>query len=241
MSRSTNRTTEILTPFSPSTFFPDADEADENGLIGVGGDLTPVWLVDAFIHGIFPWPFESGKKGQSILGWFSVDPRCIFEFDRFHISRRLARTYRSNRFQITADTDFRGVISGCALAHRVEGTWITPAMMDAYTELHRLGIGHSIEVWRNGCLVGGVYGVAVRGFFAAESMFHLERDASKIALAALIGHLKKQGYSLFDIQVITNHTASLGAIEIPRKEYLQRLHVALQKNVEFGSFNGSEL
>ncbi|MDR3197275.1 MAG: leucyl/phenylalanyl-tRNA--protein transferase [Planctomycetaceae bacterium] len=228
---------EILTPFSPSKIFPNVNEADSDGLIGVGGMLQPDWLVDAFVHGIFPWPFEyeyNNGKVKTILGWFSVDPRCIFEFDRFYISRRLVRTCRSGRFQITADTDFHGVISGCAKAHQSKGTWITPEMINAYTELHRLGFGHSIEVRRNGCLVGGIYGTAIQGFFEAESMFHLERDASKVALVALAGHLKKQGYTLFDIQVINDHTASLGAIEIPRTEYLQRLHSALQKNVQFG-------
>ncbi|MDR2757680.1 MAG: leucyl/phenylalanyl-tRNA--protein transferase [Planctomycetaceae bacterium] len=230
-------TSEILTPFSASKIFPDVNKSDSDGLIGVGGMLNPVWLLDAFIHGIFPWPFESGYNGQTILGWFSVDPRCIFEFDRFYTSRRLARTCRSGRFQITADTDFHGVISGCAQAHRSKGTWITPEMINAYTELYRLGFSHSIEVWRNNCLVGGIYGTAIRGFFEAESMFYLERDASKVALVTLIEHLKKQGYTLLDIQVINNHTASLGAVEIPRKEYLQRLHLALQKNIQFGIVN----
>jgi leucyl/phenylalanyl-tRNA--protein transferase len=234
---------ESLTPFKPSRIFPNVNEADDNGLIGVGGLLNSVWLVEAFTHGIFPWPFEydgyENGKSETVLGWFSVDPRCIFEFDRFHISRRLAQTYRSGRFQITADTDFHGVISGCAKAHQSKGTWITPEMIHAYTELYRIGFGHSIEVWRNGRLVGGVYGTAIRGFFEAESMFHLERDASKVALVALTEHLKKQGYTLFDIQVINDHTASLGAVEISRKEYLQRLHNALQQNIGFGTFSPS--
>jgi leucyl/phenylalanyl-tRNA--protein transferase len=234
-------TTEVLTPFQPSKFFPNVSEADKSGLIGIGGKLEPIWLIDAFTHGIFPWPFnyESGnsESGKTVLGWFSVDPRCIFEFDRFHISRRLLRTCRSQRFRITADTNFYEVICGCAKARQSEGTWITPEMINAYTELYRLGIGHSIEVWRNNYLVGGIYGVGVRGFFAAESMFHWERDASKVALAVLIGHLQKRGYSLFDIQVINDHTASLGATEIPRPEYLQRLHLALQQDVRFGTLN----
>lgn len=235
-------TNEILTPFKPSEIFPDVSEADNNGLIGIGGLLNPVWLLEAFTHGIFPWPFEYGDEnglGARVLGWFSVDPRCIFEFDRFHISRRLARTCYSGRFQITADTNFHGVISGCAKAHQSKGTWITPEMINAYTALHRIGFGHSIEVWRNNRLVGGVYGTAIRGFFEAESMFHLERDASKVALVALIGHLKKQGYTLFDIQVINDHTASLGAVEISRKDYLERLHTALQQDIGFGTFNPS--
>ncbi|MDR2440560.1 MAG: leucyl/phenylalanyl-tRNA--protein transferase [Planctomycetaceae bacterium] len=229
---------EILTPFLPSKRFADASKANRKGLIGISGGLQSVGVLDAFIHGIFPWPFEceyAKGKVKTLIGWFSVNPRCIFEFDRFHISRRLARTCRSGRFQVTMDTDFHGVISGCAQAHQSQGTWITPEIINAYTELHQFGLSHSIEVWRNGCLVGGIYGTAIRGFFEAESMFHLERDASKVALVTLIEHLKKQGFLLLDIQVINDHTASLGAIEIPRKEYLKRLHLALQKNISFES------
>ncbi|GHT17746.1 leucyl/phenylalanyl-tRNA--protein transferase [Planctomycetales bacterium] len=218
-----------------SRYFPDIKEADENGLLGVGGFLTPDWLLDAYTHGIFPWPFTDPRQREKpILAWFSPDPRCILEFDRFHISRRLAQTYRSGRFWITSDTDFAGVMRGCAAGPGRSDGWITPEMIAAYTELHRLGYAHSIETWYNGELAGGLYGVAVRGLFAAESMFFRERDASKVALVALMEHLRRQRFQLVDIQVISNHTARFGAAEISRREYIQRLAAALSVNPQFG-------
>ena len=204
-------------------FFVPADHADENGLVRIGGKLTPDWLLDAYTHGIFPWPVS-----RTLLGWFSVDPRSLFEFDRFHVSRRLERTCKSGRFRITANTDFTGVIRGCAERHESEGTWITPEMIDAYTELHRLGYAHSVEAWSGSELAGGVYGVAIGGLFAAESMFFRHRDASKVALVALMRHLNERNYQLVDIQVKTDHTAQFGAVEISRSEYLQRLQLALR-------------
>src|SRR5262249_31890409 len=158
--------------------------------------------------------------------WWSPDPRAIFELDGFHVSRRLARTIRSGRFQVTIDHAFGDVMRGCAV--REEGTWITAEMLDAYERLHRLGLAHSVQVWQDGQLAGGVDGVALRGLFAGESMFHRVTDASKVALAFLIDPLRRRGYLLFDVQWINPHTASLGATEIPRKEYLARLEKALQ-------------
>jgi leucyl/phenylalanyl-tRNA--protein transferase len=230
----------ILTTRSPdhrkcigarSRFFLPAEYADEDGLVHVGGQLTPDWLLDAYTHGIFPWPV-SGRK-NSILAWFSPDPRCIFEFDRFHVSQRLERT--TGHFRITTDTDFSGVLRGCAERHKQEGTWITPEMIRAYTELHGLGYAHSVEAWSGEELAGGVYGVAIGGLFAAESMFFRHRDASKVALVALMRHLQERGYPLVDIQVKTDHTARFGALEISRSEYLHRLQSALQYNVAFGA------
>lgn len=201
-------------------------------LVHIGGKLTTERLLDAYAHGIFPWPLV--ERGRSILAWFSLDPRCIFEFDRFHVSRRLKQTYNSGRFCITSDTDFSGVICGCAERHKQEGTWITSEMIEAYTELHRLGYAHSVEAWGSNELAGGVYGVALGGLFAAESMFYRHRDASKVALVALMRHLKKQNYQLVDIQMKTDHTARFGAVEITRTEYLHRLQAALRYNNEFG-------
>lgn len=222
-------------PFSPSNFFPDPNEADSHGLLGIGGELRPDWLLDAYIHGIFPWPFEHYTSDEHVLGWFSPDPRCIFEFDHFHISRRLKQTCRSGRFQMTSDRAFESVMRNCAtVSGRENETWITPAMIDAFTEFHRLGFAHSVEAWLDDRLVGGVYGVAIQGLFAAESMFFLERDASKVALVALVEHLKRQGFLLMDIQVLTNHTSRFGAVEIDREEYLKRLHQALKQDIEFG-------
>ena len=216
-------------------FFMPADHADENGLVRIGGKLTPEWLLDAYTHGIFPWPLS-----HAILGWFSLDPRCIFEFDQFHVARRLERTCKSRCFRITSDTDFAAVIQNCAERHAQDGTWITPNMIDAYIDFHRLGYAHSVEAWSENELVGGVYGVAIGGLFAAESMFFRHRDASKVALVALMRHLKERGYQLVDIQVETDHTARFGAVEISRSEYLRRLQLALRHDVEFGSIGHPE-
>lgn len=197
-----------------------------------GGRLNVEWLLDAYAHGIFPWPIFDGTD---IMVWWSPDPRAIFELDQLRISRRLARTCRSGRFQVTCNRDFRGVIAGCASSDgRVSNTWLTPKMIESYTQLHDLGHAHSIEVWHEGQLAGGTYGVALGGFFAGESMFYRVRDASKVALAHLVAHVRARGYSLFDIQQCTSHTISLGAIEIPRTEYLRRLELALREKIAFG-------
>lgn len=220
---------------SRSTYFPDPDEADANGLLAFGGRLSPDWLLDAYTHGIFPWPTNTWR-GESVLCWFSPDPRCIFEFDRFHVPRRLERTCKSGKFRVTSDRYFPNVIRACALENgRKDANWITPDLIRAFCRFHRLGHAHSVETWSGDRLVGGVYGVALGGFFAGESMFHRERDASKVALVALMRHLRRQGFSLVDIQVPTDHTLSFGAVEIPRVEYLRRLRKALRLPVEFGS------
>jgi leucyl/phenylalanyl-tRNA--protein transferase len=160
----------------------------------------------------------------------------VIELDRFHVSRRLARTIRSGRFEATADRDFAGVIDGCATAQRRKGqTWITPPMRAAYLRLHHQGHAHSVETWRDGALAGGVYGVAIGGLFAGESMFYRERDASKVALAHLVAHLRARGYALFDIQQLTPHTARLGARVVPRAAYLTRVAAAVGAATEFGA------
>jgi leucyl/phenylalanyl-tRNA---protein transferase len=198
------------------------EQADEDGFVGLGGDLDPPCLLRAYSEGVFPW----FNEGDPIL-WWSPDPRAIFQLDDFHISHRLQRTIRSGKFQTTVDRDFAAVIRGCA--DRVEGTWLTSSMIEAYERLHRMGHAHSVEVWRDGELAGGVYGVAIGGFFAAESMFYRKTDGSKVALAALVERLKHRGYELLDTQLVTSHTSSLGAIEIPRSAYLRRLRAALKR------------
>jgi leucyl/phenylalanyl-tRNA--protein transferase len=231
----------MYSPFTSSNFFPSVEEADEYGFICAGGNLTPSVLIDAYTHGIFPWPFEYGisvKKRKFITGWFSPDPRCIFDFNTFHIPQRLAQTIRSSKFrsrvEITLDKKFEEVIRNCAETHsRKDGTWITPELQSAFIELHRLGFAHSVETMFDGQLVGGIYGLAINGFFAGESMFSLQSDASKVALVFLTEHLQKQGFLLFDIQIVNHHTKQFGAVEISRSEYLQRLHTALQKTVQF--------
>lgn len=201
------------------------EHADEHGLVAVGGDLRAATLLRAYHNGIFPW----FSDGEPIL-WWSPDPRAIFEFDRYYLSRRLARTIRSGKFRLTINQAFGDVIRGCAAR---DSTWITADMIDAYQHLHELGHAHSIEAWHGEQLAGGVYGVAVGGLFAGESMFFRVRDASKVALAYLLEYLKIRGFTLFDTQVVTEVTAGLGAFEIPRVEYLARLKKALERRVTF--------
>jgi len=208
---------QLLTP---------ADLADENGLVAVGGDLTPRSLLQAYRRGIFPW-FSEGDP----IFWWSPDPRAIFELDGLHVSRRLQRTIRGCKFTLTANRDFGGVIRGCA--NRVEGTWITAEMIEAYERLHQLGHAHSVEVWHGGTLAGGIYGVAIGGFFAGESMFTRVRDASKVALVWLVERLRQRGFQLFDTQFVTEHTTGMGAKQIPREEYLQRLKRAIVVEATF--------
>jgi len=216
----------------PSKFFPPAETAKAEGLLGFGGELSPEWLLDAYQHGIFPWPMGDAQEPPL---WWSPDPRAILPWEDFHISRRLRRTCRSGRFQVTCDRDFPGVILGCATAKGRRGeTWITPQMIDAYTRMFELGWAHSVEAWHEGELAGGVYGLAIAGLFAAESMFYRVRDASKVALVHLVAHLRRRGYRLLDIQQLTSHSARLGAVEIPRREYLERLAEALSVDVSFG-------
>jgi leucyl/phenylalanyl-tRNA--protein transferase len=212
-------------------YFPSPLDSAEDGLICVGGKLAPDWLLDAYRHGIFPWPVWDDEP----MAWWSLDPRAIFEFECVRVSRRLARTIRSGKFTVTCDRDFAGVIQACGtVADRSEGTWLTPSMIAAYCELHEMGHAHSIEVWHDNQLAGGTYGVAIGGLFAAESMFYRVRDASKVAVVSLLAHLKARGYQLCDIQQWTPHTGRLGAIMIPRCDYLRRLAEATRLPVTFG-------
>jgi leucyl/phenylalanyl-tRNA--protein transferase len=196
------------------------------GLVKVGGDLAPRTLVEAYCNGVFPWFDEDWP-----ICWWCPDPRAIFELPHFHVGRRLARTIRSGKFEVTINRAFGRVIRGCGA--REEGSWITPTMIEAYERLHRLGIAHSVEAWRDGELAGGLYGVALGGFFAGESMFTRITDGSKVALAYTVRHLQSRGFELFDTQFLTEHTARLGAIEIPRKQYLERLPKALRVKTSF--------
>ncbi len=217
-----------------SSLFPSANRASPEGLICVGGDLSVERLLDAYRHGIFPWPAYPGEP----MLWWTPDPRAILPLDGMYVSRRLARSMHSGRFTVRANTAFARVLEGCATGHgREGGTWLMPDMIAAYTQLHELGHAHSVECWRDGELVGGVYGVAIGGAFAAESMFYRERDASKVALARLVEHLKARGYVLLDVQQWTPHTGRLGVVEIPRREYLKRLAAAVELSVTFGEIS----
>lgn len=189
--------------------------------------IEPALLVHAYRQGVFPMAMEDGE-----IGWFSPDPRGILPLDAVHLSSRLARVVRSGRFEVAVDRDFEGVMRACA-ADRDEGTWISEDIIASYVALHQEGIAHSVEAWRAGRLVGGLYGVHLGGAFFGESMFHVETDASKVALVALVTRLRDRGFSLLDIQWVTPHLATFGAIEIPRDEYLARLARALVRPCTF--------
>ncbi len=196
--------------------FPDPEQANVDGLLAAGADLTPQTLISAYRQGIFPWYEEDGP-----ILWWSPDPRMVLFPDAFHCSRRLARRMRQACFSIRMDTDFAGVMRGCA--DRQEGTWIHPEMMDAYQRLFDLGYAHSVEVRRENELVGGLYGVQLGRMFFAESMFSSITDASKMALAHLIQHAQGESWALIDCQFYTRHLASLGAVEMPRAAFIKRL------------------
>ena len=214
-----------------SSLFPPPTESSPDGLVAVGGDLSPERLLDAYRCGIFPWPMSD----EDPMPWWSPNPRAILPLDGLHISRRLRRTLRAGKFQVTCDQAFRDVLHGCASAQdRLRETWLSEEMIGGYVEMHRLGHAHSVEVWYEGQLAGGTYGLAIGGLFAAESMFYRERDASKIALAYLLAHLNARGYTLLDVQQWTSHTGRMGVVEISRDAYLEKLAAAVDLPVTFG-------
>jgi leucyl/phenylalanyl-tRNA--protein transferase len=207
--------------------FPDPERANAEGLVAVGGELSVPRLLLAYRSGIFPWT-------AAPVTWWSPDPRGIFVLERFHVSRSLARVIRQGIFQVTVDKAFGEVMEGCAAsAPGRRSTWITREFLDAYGELHEQGYAHSIECWRDQKLAGGIYGVAIGGFFAGESMFHRASNASKVALAHLVGHLRQKGFLLFDIQMLTPITEQLGGVTISRHDYLKQLSKALVENCTF--------
>ena len=196
--------------------FPPPHLAEPNGLLAVGGDLSPARIIEAYRQGIFPWFGE----GDPIL-WWSPAPRLVLFPGEFHLPRRLARTIRRNVFTVTADTAFREVIDRCARTRIEAGseTWITGEMIEAYCRLHELGYAHSIECRRGSELAGGLYGIALGRIFFGESMFSLVRDASKVALQALVRHAAATGIRMIDCQMRTEHLVRLGARELPRKDF----------------------
>ncbi|MEZ4868335.1 MAG: leucyl/phenylalanyl-tRNA--protein transferase [Caldilineaceae bacterium] len=192
-------------------------------------DLTPQLLLYAYSTGIFPMGHDDGE-----IYWYDPDPRTIMPLDEFHVPRSLARRIRKGDFSVRVDSDFRGVISACAeVTPERESTWITPPIIDIYCELHEMGFAHSVETWIDGVLVGGLYGVAVGGLFAGESMFSRATDSSKIALVHLVERLRAGGFVLLDSQFMTEHLRRFGAIEISRADYQQRLRQALQVPAQF--------
>jgi leucyl/phenylalanyl-tRNA--protein transferase len=201
------------------------EQASQEGLLAVGGDLRPDRLIEAYRHGIFPWYNDD----QPIL-WWSPDPRAVLFPEKLHVPRSLERTIRRGAFIMTLDTCFREVMTQCAgprPQYPEGGTWITPAMIEAYTELHQLGYAHSVETWQKGRLVGGLYGVALGGAFFGESMFSRAPDASKVALVVLVRQLRAWGFRLFDCQQSSPHVRRFGAEDIPRRNFLALLAAAL--------------
>jgi len=208
-------------------WFPDPAQADADGLVAVGGDLSPERLLAAYRQGIFPWSVNP-------VTWWSPDPRGIIELERIHISKSLAKVIRQGVFELTLNQAFREVMQACARPGPTRrGHWITPEFVEAYCRLHQLGHAHSVECWRAGKLVGGIYGVAVGGLFAGESMFHVADNASKVALCRLVEQLRAGGFGLFDIQMVTDATRPFGGREISRADYLARLGAAVKLKCTF--------
>jgi len=199
---------------------PAAETADERGVVGVGADLEPGTLLAAYRSGLFPMPVDGG-----VVAWWSPEPRGIFPLDGLRVSRSLRQA--AGRHEVSVDRAFPAVIAACADPTRPHG-WINRQVIEAYTRLHELGWAHSVEVWSGDELVGGLYGVAVGGLFAGESMFHRSRDASKVALVHLVGLLQDDERRLLDVQWTTPHLASLGAVDVSRREYLDLLGAALE-------------
>jgi leucyl/phenylalanyl-tRNA--protein transferase len=203
--------------------FPDPEAADEHGVVGLGADLEPGTLLAAYRHGLFPMPL--GARGP--MAWWSPDPRGVLPLDRLLVSRSLRRSCA--RYEVRIDSSFGAVVDACATPDR-PGGWITRAIRDAYVQLHELGWAHSVEAWDDDGLAGGLYGVAIGGLFAGESMFSGRRDASKVALVALVDLLAADPEGrLLDVQWPTEHLASLGVVGVPRSGYLHRLAVALER------------
>jgi len=209
-----------LDPEDNNYIFPPPDKAltEPDGLLAIGGDLSPERIIIAYLNGIFPWY----SPGQPIL-WWSPNPRAVLFPQKLHVSRSLAKIIRKKEFITTIDQAFEQVIEACAQTprHNQDGTWITDEMQQAYLKLHQLGIAHSAECWKNGQLVGGLYGIALGKVFFGESMFSWQSNASKVAFVHLLDELKKRNYALIDCQVTTDHLLSLGAEEIPREHFLK--------------------
>jgi leucyl/phenylalanyl-tRNA--protein transferase len=214
--------------------FPSPSEAltEPNGLLAAGGDLAPERLLAAYRRGIFPWY----EEGQPIL-WWSPDPRAVLEPGGVRVSRSLRRSLIKGGFELRIDTAFEDVVAGCAAPRHYGGsTWITAEMASAYARLHRLGWAHSFETWLDGTLVGGLYGVAIGRVFFGESMFTRVSDASKVALVNMANHVRERGFDLIDCQVSSAHVASLGAVNVPRAEFLARLDSSCEPRGTPGSW-----
>jgi leucyl/phenylalanyl-tRNA--protein transferase len=214
--------------------FPDPRQAEPDGLLAVGGDLSPERLLAAYAAGIFPW-----YGPDSPILWWSPDPRLVLDPARLHVPRSLARTRRSAPYRVTADEAFDRVIQACAEVDRPDqdGTWITPAMVGAYRQLHALGFAHSFETWEGEALVGGLYGVSLGAAFFGESMFAVRPDASKLAFVESVEWLAARGVGIIDCQVRTEHLARFGAEDWPRERFLTALSGALEAPTRRGKWS----
>lgn len=214
--------------------FPDPGEADADGLLAVGGDLSPQRVLTAYAQGIFPWPHGD----EYPLLWFSPDPRMVLRPSELHISRSLRKTLNQGRFEVRFDTAFAAVMRACSETERSDqdGTWITDEMIAAYSQLHELGFAHSAEAWAEDELVGGLYGISLGAAFFGESMFAARSNASKVAFVGLVQHLQNWAFHFVDCQIHTPHLAKFGATEWPRRQFLQELDQALQSPTRRGAW-----
>ncbi len=222
-----------IAPLGNSHIFPDPRYVADEGLLAFGGDLSPNRLLSAYRKGIFPW-----YNADDPILWWSPNPRLVLYPDEFKVSKSFRRTLRKNRFKVKFDTNFEEVISNCRQVPRdgQEGTWIVQEMQEAYIELFKMGFAHSVEVYEDDTLVGGLYGIAMGRAFFGESMFSLQNDVSKIAFKALSDVLGLRGYDFIDCQVSNEHLLSLGAVEISRDRFLDELDEALDKSSDIGSW-----
>ena len=208
--------------------FPDPRTVPGDAPFAYGSNYDPVVLIDAYAHGIFPWPYDDGE-----VYWWSPDPRAVIFLDDLVVSRSLRRTLGRGGFRCTINTAFGQVLDACAQPREGVESWLTPEYIAGYTQLHRLGSAHSVEVWEGDELVGGLYGVVSGAVFTGESMFHRRTDASKVALVALRDHMRDKGLELIDCQLPTDHLATMGAVAIPRAEFLDRLATLRTRPVSF--------
>ncbi len=217
--------------------FPDPESAEEDGMLACGGDLSPSTLLEAYASGIFPW-----YDDNTPIIWWSPNPRLVLFPEKFRTTKSLLQSVRNKTFEIKFDSNFPAVIDNCSKIRRKgqKGTWITQKMKNAYIELHHIGIAHSVETYLNGKLAGGLYGISLGTAFFGESMFHLERDASKVAFYQLIERIKSWDFDFVDAQVPTNHLKSLGAEEISRKKFLQLLNESLKTETYIGNWGEYE-
>jgi leucyl/phenylalanyl-tRNA--protein transferase len=215
--------------------FPPVESATDEGIVAVGGNLSPGMLLSGYRRGIFPWFSE----GDPIL-WWSPDPRCVLFPGQAHVSRSMAKVQRQERFSFTLDTRFEQVIQACRTAPRpgLPGTWITRSMLEAYIELHRLGYAHSIEAWQDGELAGGMYGVCLGGIFFGESMYSARPNASKAVFIMFTNEMQRLGLTLLDCQVYSPHIGTLGARNIPRPRFMELLGEGLERETRKGKWTG---